>query len=56
MCLTFSIDSETSEDEEGDQFETKDDSGELEDQAVHSGTACSHTKRTRRVYVRAWYV
>lgn len=34
--LDLGEDSETSEDEEGNQFETKDDSGELEDQAVHS--------------------
>lgn len=30
-------DSETTEDEGGDQFETKEDSGEVEDQAVYRG-------------------
>lgn len=31
-------DSETTEDEGGEQFETKEDGGDLEDQAVHTGT------------------
>ncbi|KAM4609475.1 striated muscle preferentially expressed protein kinase [Polymixia lowei] len=34
--LDLGEDSETTEDEGGDQFETKDDSGDLEDQAVHT--------------------
>lgn len=34
--LDLGEDSETTEDEGGDQFETKEDSGDLEDQAVHT--------------------
>lgn len=33
----FFSDSETTEDEGGDQFETKEDDGDVEDQAVHTG-------------------
>lgn len=36
LFYLFFADSETTEDE-GDQFETKEDSGDVEDQAVHTG-------------------
>lgn len=40
ICFFFFfsfLDSETTEDEGGEQFETKEDSGDVEDQAGHRG-------------------
>lgn len=37
LFYIFLSDSETTEDEGGDQYETKEDSGDVEDQAVHAG-------------------
>lgn len=38
--VLFISDSETTEDEGGDQYETKEDSGDVEDQAVPAGMNC----------------